>query len=353
MESSAAKPTPPRHHRTIVSPTLERDILRLKRLAPFLSIFPMGAAAYLLALFASGLVMGPQEAWTKLYAPARLYGLSPQTVSFHSADGIPLKAWWERSWSVPAPKCTVILVHGSQSNKSGLAYTAALLLTQGFSVLLVDLRAHGESGGEYCTFGYKEALDVEAAVRWTKANVGGRIALLGHSSGAVAALLAASRTPDLAAVIADSAFLDTREVFRRENYYLGHLPPNSGVPWKHRMRLFFFTAPGFSWLSREAFRLRTGVPFDPPEASVRAAVSRIKRTPVLYLAAAQDPIVPRAVTEELYGATASPGKRLSIQPGAFHGAIGGDPSGYMAAVTEFLDSVLGTQPVFVPESPGR
>ncbi len=351
MKSSPEEETPRRHGRhTVVSPTLTRDLRRLRRLAPLLTVFPLAAVAYLIGLFASGLVMGPQEAWKKPYAPARRFGLSPETVSFQSADGIPLKAWWERSWSVPVPKCTVILVHGSQSNKTGMAYTAARLLPQGFSVLVLDVRAHGESGGDYSTFGYKEALDVEAAVRWVRAHASGdRIALLGYSSGAVAVLLAAARTPGLAAVIADSAYLDTTDVLRRENHFLAHLPPKAAVPFTHRMRVWLFTAPGFAWLSREAFRLRTGVPFDPPEANLRDAVRRIDRTPVLYLASEKDPVVPRAATEDLYRSTASPRKQLSIQPGAYHSAIGGDPHGYMAVVTKFLDGVLGTEPVSVPE----
>ena len=348
MEIPATDEKPRRHHRTVVSPALARDLRRLKRAAPFLTVLLLLAIAYLMALFGSGLVMGPQPAWKKPFAPARRFGLSPQTVSFQSADGIPLKAWWEKSWSVTAPKATVILVHGSQSNKTGMAYTAARLLPQGFSVLILDLRAHGESGGEYSTFGYKEALDVEAAVRWVKTHVSGdRIALLGYSSGAVASLLAASRTPDLAAVVADSAYLDTTDVLRRERQYLAHPPPKAVVSLKDRLRLWLFTAPGFSWLSREAFRLRTGVPFDPPEPNVLDAVRRIDRTPVLYLAAERDPIVPRAVTEELYRSTASPRKQLSIRPGAFHSAIGGDPRGYIAVVTAFLDGALGTQPVFI------
>lgn len=345
MESPAEKETPHRHHRTIVSPALARDIRRLKRALPFLPLLPLAAVAYLVAVFPTGLVMGPQAAWTRPIAPAWRFGLSPKTVSFQSADGIPLKAWWERAWSVSVPKCTVILVHGSQSNKTGMAYTAARLLPHGFSVLLLDLRAHGESGGNYATFDYREALDVEAAVRWVKAQTsGGRIALLGYSSGAVAALLAAARTPGLAAVVADSAYLDKTDVLRRENRLLAHPPPNSSVPFAHRLQLRLFVAPGCSWLSRQTFRLRTGVPFDAPEGYVRDAVRRIDRTPVLYLASENDPVVPRAVTEELYRLTASPRKQLSIQPGAFHSALGGDPRGYIAKVAAFLDGALGTTP---------
>ncbi len=334
--------TPLQHRPTFVSPALQRDMQRFKRAAPFLLALPL---LLLITLLPAGLVIGPKPAWSRQIASARRFGLSPQTVSFQSADEIPLKAWYERAWTVPVPKCTVILVHGSQTNKTGMGYTAARLLPHGFSVLMLDLRAHGESGGKYTTFDYREALDVEAAVRWVKAhNKGEPIAILGYSSGAVASLLAASRTPGIAAVVADSAYLDKTDVLRRERELLSHAPADA-VPLSHRLELWFFTTPGFAWLSRVGFFLRTGVGFDGPDGYVRDAVKRIDRTPVLYLAAEKDPVVPRAVTDELYRLTPSPGKQLSIQPGAYHSALGGDPRGYITVVAAFLDNVLGTQPV--------
>ena len=342
--------TPPRSHRrsrsTIVSPSLTRDLRRLKRAAPLTVVLFLAIVAAWIGYFGSGIAMGPQEAWAKPFATARRFGLSPRTVSFTSSDGIPLKAWWERPWSVATPKGIVILMHGSQSNKTSMGYTAARLLSQGFSVMLLDLRAHGESGGEYTTFGYKEALDVEAAIRWAKANGGGAgIALAGYSSGAVAALFAAAQTPDVAAVVADSPYADPEDVLRRENQFLEHAPGGARVPVGHRMRLWFFTTPGFAWLSHAAFRLRAGVPFDPPEGNLLHAVTRIERPRVLYLAAEQDPVVPRSTTEQIYRATASSRKQLVIEPGAFHSAMAGNPRGYIATVSAFLDGAFGTQPV--------
>ena len=71
--------------------------------------------------------------------------------------------------------------------------TAAPLLAAGYNVLLIDLRAHGRSGGQFTSFGVKERLDVAAAAAWARANrpAGTRRLLgLGASMGA-AALLAA------------------------------------------------------------------------------------------------------------------------------------------------------------------
>jgi len=345
MESSSPVEPQRKHSETIVSPSLRKDLHRLKLLSPLLILLLLAAIAYGIGFFATGLVVGPQQGWTRPIATARRFGLSPQTVAFKAADGTSLKAWWERAWSVPVPKGAVILVHGFQTNKTGMAYVAAKLLAQGFSVLVLDLRGHGESGGSYATFGYKEALDVEAAVRWVRGHESAdRIALLGYSSGAVASLIAAAQTPEVVAVVADSAYLDVDDVLQRECRLVGRLPSGVQVPWQHRLRLWLFTTPGFSWLSRAVFRVREGVAFEPPEASVLGAVERIANAHVLYLAADHDPLVPRAVTERLYRATASSHKQISIMPGTAHSALRGDPRAYATAVNAFLADAFDTAP---------
>jgi alpha-beta hydrolase superfamily lysophospholipase len=184
-------------------------------------------------------------------------------------------------------------------------------------------------------------------------NKGGRIALLGYSSGAVAALYAAARSPEISAVIADSAFSDAEDVLRREAVFLRHPPPNAVVPWGHRTRLMFFTNPVLSPVVDWVFRLRTGVRFRVPEDELVNAVGKISRPHVLYLAAERDPVVPREVTERLYRATASPHKQLLIQPGAFHSAMAGDVQHYMAAVAAFLDDAFGTEPAPTPKPQSR
>jgi alpha-beta hydrolase superfamily lysophospholipase len=336
----------PHRRPTRLSPSLQEDLRRLRRLSPLLVVLLVLIVVGGVARYATGLVMLPQERWSRALAIPRQYGLSPRTVSLISADGIPLKAWWEKPWAIPEPKGTVIIVHGSQMNKTGMAFQAGRLLPQGFSVMVPDLRAHGQSGGTYSTFGYKEALDVEAAVRWVRAREGNKpIALLGYSSGAVAALFAASRMPEVSAVIADSAFIDTHDVLRREAAFLRHPPPNAEVPWNHRLRLTLFTAPGFSSVVEWVFRWRAGVPFEPPEADLLAAVAKIKTAHVLYMASEHDPVVPREVTERLYRATASPNKQILFQPGAFHSALAGDVRRYLSTISAFLDDAFGTEAV--------
>ena len=84
---------------------------------------------------------------------------------------------------------------------------AAFLVHGGYDVLTPDLRCHGESGGTIASPGLLEARDILGAIRYIRSR-GNRepIAVLGLSYGAVASLIAAAESPDIAAVVGDGAF---------------------------------------------------------------------------------------------------------------------------------------------------
>jgi fermentation-respiration switch protein FrsA (DUF1100 family) len=68
---------------------------------------------------------------------------------------------------------------------------ARFLHAAGYSVLLIDFQATGESTGQNITFGWLERLDVLAAVEFIRKAVPGEpIAIIGSSLGGAAALLA-------------------------------------------------------------------------------------------------------------------------------------------------------------------
>jgi len=72
---------------------------------------------------------------------------------------------------------------------------ALFLRSDGYSVLLIDFQATGESKGDRITFGWRESRDVLAAVTFLRGlDSTGRVAIIGSSLGGVAALLA---TPPL------------------------------------------------------------------------------------------------------------------------------------------------------------
>jgi len=69
---------------------------------------------------------------------------------------------------------------------------ARFLSQAGYSVLLFDFQAHGESTGKHITFGYLESEDAAAAIAYLKQVAPGeRIGVIGVSMGGAAATLAA------------------------------------------------------------------------------------------------------------------------------------------------------------------
>ncbi len=147
---------------------------------------------------------------------------APQAATFPTRGDpdIAIAAWWVRAASPDAP--TVILVHGLDGcRRSGTNLLAAgMLHRHGISVLLIDLRDHGDSTIEDGRFagGTDEYLDVLGAFDWLRAQgvPAARIGVLGFSLGAAVVMIAVGEEQGIAAVWADSSFADIREAVRDE-----------------------------------------------------------------------------------------------------------------------------------------
>lgn len=96
-------------------------------------------------------------------------------------------AWWgDQGEDAPA----VVLVHGIRGDRLTMVPRARVLLRHGFSVLLIDLQAHGETPGSAITLGWKEADDVRAALSWLKSRrPATRVGVIGCSLGGAAVVL--------------------------------------------------------------------------------------------------------------------------------------------------------------------
>jgi uncharacterized protein len=129
-----------------------------------------------------------------------------------TSDGVELVT---RFWSCNGePRAIVILVHGLSSTKDHphVVGLAERLRARSLDVLSYDARGHGESGG-LCTLGDLERNDVAAAVTFAR-NRHSRVALVGASMGAMAALAYAASDTDLAGVVVVSSPADWRIPFR-------------------------------------------------------------------------------------------------------------------------------------------
>jgi dipeptidyl aminopeptidase/acylaminoacyl peptidase len=129
-----------------------------------------------------------------------------------------LFAWYLPAPIAPQPAPAAVLLHGWGGNASTLLPAAQALHRAGFAVLLPESRNHGRSdrGGHSSLPVFAE--DLNAALDWLAQRTGvdaERLAAIGHSVGAAAVLLVASRRSGLAAAVSVSAFAHPEQVMRR------------------------------------------------------------------------------------------------------------------------------------------
>jgi fermentation-respiration switch protein FrsA (DUF1100 family) len=113
--------------------------------------------------------------------------LNAEAVAFASQSGTTVHGWLRR---VPNARGSVLLLPGIRSNRLSMIRRSAFLNKSGYSTLLIDFQASGESGGTTITFGWLERFDVLASIAYLRDRVPGRIAVIGVSLGGAATLLA-------------------------------------------------------------------------------------------------------------------------------------------------------------------
>ena len=118
--------------------------------------------------------------------------LNAEPVNFKSDSGAAVHGWW---CPVRNSRGAVLLLPGIRANRLSMVDRARFLNRAGYSVLLIDFQATGETRGDRITFGWKESRDAIAAVNFIRnAEPASRVAVIGSSLGGVATLLA---TPPL------------------------------------------------------------------------------------------------------------------------------------------------------------
>ncbi|HYT88730.1 MAG TPA: alpha/beta fold hydrolase [Gemmataceae bacterium] len=153
--------------------------------------------------------------------PAVAWGrLEPQRLL--TADGLGIGAWFAAG---PDNGPSILLLHGNRGSRRNSLSNAAVFAEEGCSVLLLSLRAHGDSDGEQNDLGYSARQDVAAAVEFLERRRPGRpIVIQGTSLGAAAAIFAG---PELGTrvtgYVLESPYRDLRTAAR--NRLQAYLPP--------------------------------------------------------------------------------------------------------------------------------
>jgi fermentation-respiration switch protein FrsA (DUF1100 family) len=149
--------------------------------------------------------------------------LEATNVTFASSSGTLIHGWL--SHGTPG-KGAVLLLHGARGDRRDMVSRAEFLRAQGYSTLVFDFQAHGESRGERISFGDRESRDVVAALQYLRHKMPDeRIGVIGESLGAAAFALADGRPP-VSAVVLESMYPTIEQgVANRLRLYLGPVGP--------------------------------------------------------------------------------------------------------------------------------
>ena len=257
-----------------------------------------------------------------LVAPAnRTVGASPSdfpaiSIQIESDSGTSLSGW---HLPLPNSNATAILLHPIRGDRRSMLSRAKLLKQHGYSTLLIDLQAHGESVGENITVGYLEKHDVNAAVEFVREfDSNQKIAIIGCSLGGASTIFA---NPDVDVIVLESVYPTVTEaVHNRIQMRMGFL---------HHV-----IAPLL------LIQLKPRLDISPDQLRPITELQNIQ-CPILIASGDSDQHTTIAETNRMFGAANDP-KKLVIFGGAEHDdLLAYDPSRYEDEIVGYINQTIG------------
>lgn len=246
---------------------------------------------------------------------AELGGKPVQTVSIVTEDGITLSAWYVPDTTGRA----VVLMAGIGHNREQCQYNGERYARLGYTVLMPDLRAVGQSSGTMISMGWHERKDLEACLRFLESKGYNHIGAHGMSLGAATICYALQDKPALAFVVLESCY-DTFEHAINNRLDLRHVPHFIGWPGQ--------------WFG--AFRMGVSMrQLRPVDCMASCTV------PTLILAGDSEGSVKVSETQDLYDHCAAQMKRIHILKGCHHANLmKQSPDECGAAIEHFLSEAF-------------
>ena len=238
--------------------------------------------------------------------------------TLESFDGLTLHA--KKFSPVEPTNRWAILVHGYGRDGTFAYDYADEYLKHGWNVLIPDLRAAGESQGQFITMGALESLDI---ARWAeKIPQDAKIVLHGVSMGAATVLMTAAKNPEnLCAVVEDCGYTSAYEMFTAQLNKIFGLPEYPVMPCANLV-----------------CKLKTGVKIS--DAAPIDVVNKIS-VPILFIHGDEDNLVPFDMMNQLFDAATTQNKEKFVVNGAGHAdSKRKDPAAYFDKVFTFLEANL-------------
>lgn len=221
----------------------------------------------------------------------------------------------------------VLLLHGYTGWKEEMYPFAYWYYERGYHVLVPDLRAQGESEGDFIGMGWTDSADCGLWLDYILSqDKTADIVLHGQSMGASTALIMSGDTVretfgkaggHIRAVVSDSAYTDAYEMFG-----------DKITEW--------FGLPPFPFVDSACLMLRLRGRYDLRKASALDGVKQ-SQVPTLFIHGKQDALIDVGMASELYDAVACE-KEILLVEGAGHAqSQDKDPNGYYGAISQFLE----------------
>lgn len=246
--------------------------------------------------------------------------LEYEHLEIESFDGFKLKGYYYNKY--PKSDKVIIIHHGYTASHYVCVQFLDIFFDQGFNILLVDMRSHGDSEGKYITYGYKEQQDLDLWVDLIRSRIGkdGIIGLHGQSMGGATVLMyGGNYSNKIDFVIADCAYSNGKEILRYQ--------------FKQAEVPFF---PVYNIVKREC---KNKCGFDMDKISPIDCI-KDKDIPVLFIHGTGDTVVPVTMSEKMFGIKIGNKNKLLIIPGAIHvGAYSKDKEAYVKAVRDFINNL--------------
>lgn len=195
------------------------------------------------------------------------------------------------------PKKFVIMCHGYTWSREGDLKESLGFYRSGYSLVMPDMRGHGDNKRVAVTMGYLEKRDIEDLIAWTKKKFGAdiEIGLFGESMGAATVCLC-SQNPDIRFVVSDCAYAELRGLLHHQ-VKLNHLP----VMLLPLSSLLLKISHGYFIRDIQ------------PKEVVKGAT-----VPMLFIHGKNDDFIPPHHCNELYDACGSKTKKMVFYSGCKH-----------------------------------
>ncbi|MGM8214804.1 alpha/beta hydrolase [Bacillaceae bacterium W0354] len=240
-----------------------------------------------------------------------------------SFDGLKLQGYYLEA-EEPTNK-TVIFAHGYLGRGRDMAlYGQHYYEDLGYNVFTADMRGHGKSEGDYIGFGWHDRLDY---LQWIdkiikRQGPDTEIVLHGLSMGASTVLMVSGEDmpEQVKAIVADSPFTSTYDLFKYQMERMYHLP-------------------AFPILPTTSLVTQIRADYSLYEASALKQVEHAK-VPILYFHGDADTFVPTEMAMELYEHTNSEAELMTFENASHGEAFVIHREQYLNKLHQFLNKYI-------------